>query len=181
MTQAISDLQIKQELQEKVPSLKFLNALAGEWNMRISDPSDPAAVVYGQTSFKWLPGEYFMVQNWDFEGIDFPSGIAIHGWSAITRNFTMHYYDSRGIARIYEMSLDDSVWKIWRVMPGFSQRFKGTFADNGNTILGFWEKSVDDSIWEYDFDVLYTRVNEETSARSVSLENKAQLSFDLME
>jgi hypothetical protein len=177
MTQNISNLRILQQTSERVPALKHLYVLTGEWNMKITDLSDPAAVVFGDASFKWLPGEYFLVQTWDFASLDFPSGIALIGWSTITENFSMHTYDSRGIARIYEMGLKDGVWKIWRVAPGFSQRFKGTFADDGNTILGSWEKSVDDSSWEYDFSVTYTRLNQETSAEAFPAEQQVTLSL----
>jgi hypothetical protein len=177
MTQELSKERILQDMVEKVPSLKLLDAFVGEWNMKMTDPSDPAAVVYGQADFSWLPGEYFMVQHWEIASVDFPAGISITGWSAITHNFSMHYYDSRGVARIYEMSLEANVWKVWRVMPGFSQRFKGTFSADGNTILGSWEKSVDDSVWEYDFDVTYTRVATETKVQVISVENQENLSL----
>jgi hypothetical protein len=69
----------------------------------------------------------------------------------------MHYFDPRGVARIFEMSLSDGVWKIWRTSPDFSQRFTGTFSDNSKTITGFWEKSSDGTNWEHDFDMTYTK------------------------
>jgi hypothetical protein len=65
--------------------------------------------------------------------------------------------DSRGISRIYQMSLSEGVWKLWRDQPGFSQRFTGTFSDDGRTISGRMEKSSDGLQWELDFDLTYTR------------------------
>jgi hypothetical protein len=56
------------------------------------------------------------------------------------------------------MSFADGVWKLWRVVSGFSQRFTGTFDDSGDTIAGTWEFSGDGSTWEHDFDLTYTRV-----------------------
>ena len=70
----------------------------------------------------------------------------------------MLYFDSRGVSRVYQMSLNDSVWKIWRDVPGFSQRFTGTVSDGGNIIMGYWEKSGDGSTWERDFDVTYKKI-----------------------
>jgi hypothetical protein len=35
----------------------------------------------------------------------------------------MHYYDSHGVFRVYDWSIDASSWKLWRDTPGFSQRF----------------------------------------------------------
>jgi hypothetical protein len=34
----------------------------------------------------------------------------------------MHYFDSRGLARIYEMTLDGGVWTFSRTAPDFSPR-----------------------------------------------------------
>jgi hypothetical protein len=69
------------------------------------------------------------------------------------------HYDSRGVSRIYQMSLSDGVWKVWRDFPGFSQRFSGNFSEDGNTITASWEKSVDGSKWEHDFDLTYTKLS----------------------
>jgi hypothetical protein len=68
-----------------------------------------------------------------------------------------HYSYSRDVARVYEMSFVDGVWKLWRFAPGFSQRFTGTFEGTGDTITGMWESSEDGSTWEHDFDLVYTR------------------------
>ncbi len=68
------------------------------------------------------------------------------------------YCDSRGASRLYQMTLGDGVWTLWRRAPGFWQRFLGTFGAGGGTIRGLWEKSRDGSHWEHDFDPTYTRV-----------------------
>jgi hypothetical protein len=70
----------------------------------------------------------------------------------------MRYFDERGVSRKYEMTLRDNSWKYWRNAPGFSQRFTGTFADEGNTIIGIWELSADGSIWKRDLELTFTRV-----------------------
>jgi hypothetical protein len=72
-------------------------------------------------------------------------------------SYTMLYYDSRGVSRIYQMSLTDQVWKLWRDDPKFSQRFTGAFSDDGNTINAAWEKSEDGKPWELDFNLTYTK------------------------
>jgi hypothetical protein len=60
---------------------------------------------------------------------------------------------------VYEMSLRDNVWKLWRDSPGFSQRLTGTFSEDGKTITGRWEKSSDGSNREHDFDLTYAKVD----------------------
>lgn len=76
----------------------------------------------------------------------------MHGWkggpsSCSTRkaNLTSPYADARGVFRVYQMSLGDHVWKMWREAQGFFQRFTATFSDDDNTITGYWEGSRDGS------------------------------------
>jgi hypothetical protein len=63
------------------------------------------------------------------------------------------------------MTFSGGVWTLVRTAPdftplAFSQRFTGTFADDGGTILGRWETSPDGSHWEHDFDLTYTRIGQ---------------------
>ena len=55
------------------------------------------------------------------------------------------------------MSFADGVLRISRDAPGFSQRFEGTFADDGDTLEGVWELSRDDSTWDDDLRITYRR------------------------
>jgi hypothetical protein len=90
-----------------------------------------------------------------------PDGIAIIGADPESEgNYLQHYFDSRGVARLYKMSFEDRVWKLWRDEPDFSpldfsQRFTGTFSDDGKRIAGRWEISHDGRTWEHDFDLTY--------------------------
>ena len=73
-----------------------------------------------------------------------------------------HYFDSRGVARVYHMGFGDGVWKLWRDSADFSpldfsQRFIGTFSNDGTTIKGRREICHDGSTWEHDFDLTYTK------------------------
>ena len=58
---------------------------------------------------------------------------------ATVSRLCMHYFDSRAVFRVFDMSIDDAGWRLSRNAPGFSQRFTGTFADGGETIDGRWE------------------------------------------
>jgi hypothetical protein len=69
----------------------------------------------------------------------------------------MLYSDERGVARIYQMSLEGGVWKMWRESPGFSQPMTGMLSSDGNTMTCQGELSRDGERWEHDLDVTYTR------------------------
>jgi hypothetical protein len=57
------------------------------------------------------------------------------------------------------MSLADGVWKLWRDGDPFSQRFEGTFSEDGRTITGRFEIAEDGATWRTDFDMTYRKVD----------------------
>ena len=142
------------------PALERLEALAGTWTMEAAPPGgSPWAGGTGRVSFEWLDGEKFLIQRWSVDVPEAPDGIAIIGAGDEPGSFRQHYFDSRGVRRVYEMSLLDGVWKLWRDAPDpFPQRYIGTFSDDGKTISGCWEKAADGSHWETDFDLTYRTV-----------------------
>jgi hypothetical protein len=131
-----------------------LEPLIGEWVVEGTHPVDPSMAVGGRAVFEWLDGGRFVVERWTVEHPDFPNGIAILGEGE--SGFAQHYFDSRGVARVYAMSVTDETWELSRESPEFSQRFIGKFSEDGSTITGRWEK-LDGSNWELDFHLTYTK------------------------
>ncbi len=138
-------------------ALKSLAPLSGTWRSMAANPLERGPRrVRGRVTFEWLEGGRYLVQRWT-NAAPFPSGISIIGADGSTKKLVMRYFDSRGVARIYRISLARGVLKIWRDAPGFSQRFTGRFSADGKRIDGRWEKSTDGVTWEHDFDLTYTR------------------------
>ena len=135
-----------------------LEAFVGLWGITASFTPPGVAPPAAETSFEWLEGRHFLVQRWHVDHPDAPDGIAIVGIDNESGRCRQHFFDSRGEARIYEMSFKDGVWKLWRDHPGFSQRFTGTFDESGDVITGTFELSRDGTTWEHDFDTTYTRL-----------------------
>jgi hypothetical protein len=136
------------------PALQRLDALVGEWEME--SPLGPG--VRGRSTFEWLEGGAFLVQHSEVDHADVPNATMIIGRDESAETYCMLYFDSRGFSRIYQMSLINGIWKLWRDAPGFWQRFMGTLSGDGRTIRGHWERSDDGSKWEHDFDLTYTKV-----------------------
>ena len=133
--------------------------------MNAAFPGAPPTGPVGHTEFAWMAGGQFLIQRWEVPVPDAPDGIAIIGFDAERGVYLQHYFDSRGVARVYEMSFENGVWKLWRIAPdfsplSFSQRFTGTFSADGGTIAGRWESSPDGSAWTLDFDLTYTKSEE---------------------
>jgi hypothetical protein len=146
-------------------SLDRLDVLAGQWEMEatfeagyFSPGSPPVAGRSGRTTFEWLEGRFFLTQRFVTEHPAAPSGIAIIGAGTEPETFTQHYYDSRGVARLYQMTLNGGVWKLWREAPGFWQRYTGVISADGTTITGAWEGSPDGQDWKHDFGLTYIKM-----------------------
>jgi hypothetical protein len=153
-------------------TLEQLNGLVGTWTTEATHPALPGLVVHGTVEINWLEGERFLIHRARTDHVDFPDSISIIGFLdrdraedpgksdsklATPPRLRMHYFDSRGVFRVYEVSIDDGVWRLWRDAPGFSQRFTGTFAHDGNTIDGLWDLCEDDMNWENDLAITYRR------------------------
>jgi len=142
--------------QKPNPILEYFAPLVGEWDTVGTHPLFPSAVS-GHSSFHWLEGEALL--NWHFawEQAGPPNAISVIGGDDSLGTYHILYCDERGVSRIYQTSLENGVWRFWRDAPGFSQRFSGTFSDNGNTIIAHGELSRVGSTWEPDLNVTYTK------------------------
>src|SRR4051812_10250529 len=105
------------EQETRDPALDRLGALVGEWEIEAGPRGGPPWPGEGRVSFEWLEGRTFLIERWKVELPEAPDGIAIIGSGDEPGTFRQHYFDSRGVHRIYEMSLDDGVWKLRRDAP----------------------------------------------------------------
>lgn len=154
--------------------LEPLDRLVGSWTTEMTHPAMPGVVVHGTVVIEWLEGERFLIYRARTDHAKFPDSLAIIGdaehdradnaappGALVEPRLSMHYYDSRGVFRFYEVSADDHAWRIWRDAPGFSQRFTGTYIDNGNTIAGLWQLRHEDPHWNDDLKITYRRRSRE--------------------
>jgi len=142
------------------PTLKPLDVLVGEWEIELSNASflpHPSDTIKGLVTFEWVQDGAFLLMRMGDKPPSPPAAKWLISRDESIPNFAVLYYDARSVSRVYEMSFADGVWKIWREAPGFSQRFEGKFSDDGNTVTASWEKSLDGTEWEHDFNVTYTR------------------------
>ncbi|PZG04584.1 hypothetical protein [Nonomuraea aridisoli] len=148
---------------DRHPALARLDALLGRWTVRLKVDGVGAS----WTEFSWQDDGLFLHQYSDAdippsapaawrENAPFPVTSLI-GLDDTSERFTMLYADARGVHRVYQMTLADGVWRMWRHAPGFNQRFHGTFSPAGDTIDARWEMSADGETWRVDFGLTYTR------------------------
>jgi hypothetical protein len=143
------------------PALIDLQPLTGRWTVSISWSEQTHKLVGGPPSvrgparFEWTNDGCFLVHTTGGEGA--PVAHWMIGRDEASGAFAVLYADSRGVSRIYEMSLVKNIWKIWRAVPGFHQRFTGRISADHQIIEARWERSTDGKVWENDFDLTYTR------------------------
>jgi hypothetical protein len=144
-------------------SMRVLDVFVGDWKLLAAFEEGPAPDIGARVQFEWLPGEQFLIQRWGVPIPEAPDGIAIIGPDPASEGgYLQHYFDSRGVARVYKMSVADGIWRLWRNEPDFSpldfsQRFAGTISADGKTIAGRWEICHDGETWQRDFDLTYVK------------------------
>jgi hypothetical protein len=139
----------------EISELEPFEALVGTWTIEATHVALRGAVVPGQSTFEWLEGKRFLIQRSRYDHPEIPDAMAVLG--VTDERLSMHYFDSRGVYRVYAVSLSEGTWRFSRDAPDFSQRFTGTFSDDGNTITGRVELSEDGSTWADDFLITYRR------------------------
>jgi hypothetical protein len=145
------------------PAIKRLDVFIGEWRLGLGHAVPPPEDGSARSVFEWGLDGQFLVQRTEIPDPDAPNGLCIVTYDPGTDGYTQHYFDSRGVVRLYAMTFRDGVWTLLRDSPDFtpldfSQRFTGRFSADGNTILGTWEIG-DGSNWKKDFDLTYARVS----------------------
>ena len=146
--------------------VKEFEPLVGEWHGEGAIPTEPPMQLSVEANVERLGA--FIVFSSAGEPAELPDSLSIIGGAPDGDAQPMHYFDERGVERLYLTALEGSTWKIWRAPgeawngphgPGFNQRFIGEISPDGNTIEGRWERGVGDAgdAWEIDFPLRYVR------------------------
>ncbi len=142
---------------ERHPALERLSPLVGEWSMETS--LGPAI---GRATFEWELGGHYLLERTGVPGTPAPDGLAIIGVDP-QGSYLQHYFDSRGVTRLYSMTFEDGTWTLLRDKPDFSplhfsQRYVGRLSPDGDTIDGRWEIAEDGADWRVDFALVFRRL-----------------------
>ncbi len=141
--------------------------LVGRWTTKATHPGLPGAVIRGSSEIEWLEGERFVIYRSSYDHPDIPDSISIIGDADGLR---MHYFDSRGVHRIFEVTVTDEGWEM--VMDRhssagsfaspdapFSQRMTYAFEDEDRAMSGKAKLSYDNVNWDDDLEITYRRAS----------------------
>ena len=145
----------------RAAAMARLEAFIGEWVMEARFPDGNGGT--GRAVFDWTLNRRFLACRTEAPG-DVPDGLMVMGYDQGRTPYCQHYFDSRGVARIYAMDLSGGVWTLLRDSADFTpldfaQRYTGTFSPDGQRIDGHWESAQDSVTWELDFHLNYTKVS----------------------
>ena len=143
-----------------------LEPLIGRWHGEGDLPMDPPMQVSVEATIEPM-GEFILLRTVG-EPAEMPDTMAVIGGAPDGEPQPMHYFDSRGVQRLFLTTLLGSTWTIWRAPgedwngpdgPGFNQRFIGELSADGQAIEGRWERGLGDAgdEWELDFPLRYSR------------------------
>ena len=143
------------------PALHELEVLVGEWSLQATPPGQEPWPGEAGIAFEWLEGTdgRLLVERSTIEMPEAPDAVCVLGCDAANGTYYQLYSDDRNVCRIYQMSIGNREWKLWRKGPPFDQRFKATISEDGNTIEARWEAKKTGEDWETDFDLVFTRVS----------------------
>ena len=140
--------------------------LIGEWHGEGEIPSEPPMKFSVEATIERL-GEFIVFRS-SGEPPEMPDTVSVIGGAPAGEPQPMHYFDSRGVKRMFVTAVEGSSWRIWRAPgedwngpdgPGFNQRFIGEMSADGRTIDGRWGRGLGDAgdDWELDFPMTYVR------------------------
>ncbi len=95
-------------------ALQRLEPLIGEWTLEaIGSDGQPWPGEAGAT-FEWHDSGRHVVERSHVDMPEAPDGVCVIGCDAANGTYWQLYTDDRGVCRVYEMSIDESSWKLWR-------------------------------------------------------------------
>ena len=147
------------DAEDRRAALDRLEPLVGEWALEVGFAGAPGP---GQviSRFHWELGRQYLVQRTEIPTPpEAPDSLCLYDVQG--DGYVQHYFDSRGVTRLYAMTFTDGEWTMSRESPDFTplpfaQRWRATVTPD--LIEGTWEIRHEGADWEKDFDLTYVRV-----------------------
>ena len=95
-------------------ALRELDPLVGEWTVEATWPNGERWPAGGRVTFEWHDSGAHLVERGTVDLPEAPDNISIIGCDAANGTYIQLYSDERGVSRIYQMSIGNGVWKLWR-------------------------------------------------------------------
>src|SRR3954447_12019435 len=125
-----------------------LDRLLGSWDVSMRHVAMPEPVAI-RHHFERVLSDAFVMLRSTCDHPDFPDAIALLDESRY------HYFDVRGVTRIFDFHVDDAGWSMIRRDPDFWQRSAVRFV-GADAMDGTGENSHDGGVtWQHDYAISY--------------------------
>lgn len=129
------------------PMAKF-DIFIGTWNTAgevLETDTNPAGQLVATDSYRWLPGQHFIVHDVDarFDGQPTRS-MEVMGYDAAKHQHFARSFDDQGLMEVFVVELDGRRWRI----HGKTVRFDGSFDAKKNRLNGLWELKGRKGRWQ---------------------------------
>lgn len=119
------------------PALKAFEVMVGVWDLKGPDFTTNAEI-HGQSSFEWLEGGFFLVHrfSFDYAGRSF-TGVEYIGYDEKSGHLKTQVFSNQGPDPLeYTWEVDEHMFTNWFGDVGSSNRYKGRFSEDRNTLIG---------------------------------------------
>ena len=131
--------------------MSALDRLLGTWTFTMHHVDMPEPVTGRQRYERVLDGA-FVLLHWTYDHPDFPDAMVL------LSEDRYHYFDVRGVTRLFTFSIDDAGWSTIHLGREMSQRTTVRFS-GADAMDGAGEMSHDNgTTWESDFTMTSRRV-----------------------
>jgi hypothetical protein len=129
-----------QQLPTPDPALRRLDRLVGTWSMEGHLVGSDEIAVTGETSFRWLPGGFFLLQEGtlNFLGMEIANHELIW-YDAETGSFPSSVHSNLAPAPLpYRWGVEGDTWTISVSYGPLDATFTGSFSEDGESFSGGW-------------------------------------------
>jgi len=122
------------------PALRRLDRFVGRWGMEGHLVGSDEITVKGETTFRWLPGGFFLEQHaqLNFLGLEIES-LELIGYDPETGTFPSTVFSNLSPTPLpYRWEVDDETLKISVSCRPLDATFTGSFDDDGQGFGGGW-------------------------------------------
>jgi len=142
--------------------LDALQPLIGEWSVEGRHVAFPTTVIRGRSVFEWWGDRVFLMHRRSYDHPDFPDSVSVIGATRPDGGLAEHYFDTRGVHRLFDTTFEGGVWTASRNAVGasdFDQRTTATLSPDGNTITARSDRTEPGAHeMKFDMSVIYTRM-----------------------
>ena len=120
----------------------------GTWNTTgevLKTDSSPETTLFATDTYRWLPGNQFIVHDVDARFGEQPSrSMEVMGYDPEKKRYIARSFDDQGVSEEFDISLKGKKWTI----VGKTVRFEGKFDSKGEKLEGLWELKSPKSGWQ---------------------------------